>query len=193
MSKVLIIYCHTNPKSFNHALKERLEEELKIAGAEIRTRDLYQIKFDSVLDGDDFMEFKSGKIPEDIAREQAEILWADSLAFIYPMWWFDRPALLKGYIDRVFSYGFAFKYLPEGAVGLLHHKKALVLMTTGTPELGLAAVKETLPVAMRDGTLRFSGIKEVIWKTFYGVVPATDDVRKSMLEEIPALAKALVK
>lgn len=192
MAKVLLVYCHPNPKSFNHAIREKLEAELKANGAEVRTRDLYQIKFDSTLDGEDFMEFKSGKIPADIAAEQTEIRWADRLAYVYPLWWFDRPALVKGYIDRVFSYGFAFEYGAQGAKGLLPHKKALVLMTTGTPEAGLAAVKETLPIAMRDGTLKFSGVKEVLWKTFYGVISASDADRKAMLEEIPSLAKALL-
>ena len=191
MSKVLIVYCHPNPKSFNHAIRERLESELKSASAEFRTRDLYQIKFDAVLDGEDFTQFKSGHVPHDIAVEQKEILWADRIAFIYPLWWFDRPAMLKGYIDRVFSYGFAFKYGDKGAEGLLTHKKALVLMTTGTPEPILKPVSEVLPVAMRDGTLKFSGIREVQWKTFYGVVSASDGDRKAMLEEIPALAKSL--
>ncbi len=189
MSKVLLIYCHPNPKSFNHAIRERLEEELKANGAEVRTRDLYQIKFDSVLDAEDFTEMKSGKIPADISAEQAEVSWADRLAFVYPLWWFDRPAMLKGYIDRVYSYGFAFKYDEAGAVGLLPHKKSLVIVTTGTPEAGLAHVKEVLPISMKDGTLKFCGVKDVSWKMFYGVVAATDAERKAMLEEIPALAK----
>lgn len=191
MSKVLLIYCHPNPKSFNHAICERLEKELKANGAEIRTRDLYQMKFDPVLDAEDFTAMKSGTTPADILAEQAEVTWADRLAFVYPLWWYDRPTMLKGYIDRVYSYGFAFKYGKAGAIGLLPHKKSMVIMTTGTPEASLAKVKEILPVAMKDGTLKFCGVKEVIWKTFYGVVAATDADRKAMLEEIPALAKQL--
>ena len=192
MSKVLLVYCHPNPKSFNHALRERLEAEIKANGSEVRTRDLYEMKFDPSLDGEDFTEMKSGKIPADIAAEQDEMRWADRLAFIYPLWWFDRPALVKGYIDRVYSYGFAFKYGAGGAEGLLPHKRALVIMTTGTPEAILEPVKATLPIAMRDGTLKFSGVKEVLWKTFYGVISASDADRKVMLEQVPGLAKSLV-
>ncbi len=193
MSKVLLIYCHPNPKSFNHAIRERLEKELQNSGAEVRTRDLYHMKFDCVLDGEDFIEMKAGKTPADIQAEQAEITWADRLAFVYPLWWYDRPAMLKGYIDRVYSYGFAFKYGAQGAIGLLPHQKALVIMTTGTPEVALAKVKDSLPIPMEEGTLKFCGVREVAWKTFYGVVSATDEDRKKMLEEIPALAQSFLK
>ncbi len=191
MSKVLIIYCHPNPKSFNHAVYGRLESELK-KSHEVRTRDLYALKFNPVLDGQDLGELQAGKVSADIAAEQAEILWADRLAFVYPLWWFGRPALLKGYIDRVLSYGFAFEYGPNGGRGLLHHKKALVLMTTGTPEVILGTAQNALPTSMRDGTLKFCGIQEVLWKSFDGVIAVSDADRHAMLDEIPALAKTLV-
>ncbi len=192
MSKVLIVYCHPDPKSFSHAIRLRLEAELQVLGAEVRTRDLYQQKFDAVLDGEDFATFQAGKVPADIQAEQAEVRWANRLAFIYPLWWFDRPALLKGYFDRVYSYGFAFQSSSRGLEGLLTQPKALVCMTTGSPEVELNQISTSIPSAMSEGTLRFCGVQHVVWKSFFNVVKVSDGERKAMLEEIPALAKTLL-
>ncbi|MFZ4762543.1 MAG: NAD(P)H-dependent oxidoreductase [Alphaproteobacteria bacterium] len=186
MKKTLVIYTHPNPASFNAAIKNTAVEALKQAGNEVRERDLYALKFDPVLDGEDFMSFKAGKIPADIAEEQSHVAWADRLLFIYPLWWFDRPALLKGWIDRVFSYGFAFSYGAEGAKGLLKHEKAMVIQTTGGSQEVYEAhhAVNIITSPMKDGTLGFCGIGDVDFHTYYGVVSATQEKRTQMLEEI---------
>lgn len=84
---------------------------------------LYELNFNPVLGASDFISFSKGNTPEDIKEEQEHISWADSITFIYPVWWAGLPAILKGYVDRVFSHGFAYAYGENGIEKLLSGKK----------------------------------------------------------------------
>ena len=75
----------------------------------------------------------SGNIPEDIKTEQDHVKWADVITFVNPVWWVGLPAVLKGYVDRVFSYGFACESVDGAPRGPLNGKKALLFCTTGRP------------------------------------------------------------
>lgn len=184
--KTLIIYTHPNPKSFNFAILSAIQEELAGRGHEVRVRDLYSEPFKAVLDTADFVALAQGQVPEDIAREQELIKWAEALIFIYPVWWFERPALLKGWIDRVFTKGFAFNYSAEGAKGLLTHKKALVIQTAGNTDEELARnnVLEVIQRPMTEGTLQFCGITDVKCKTFAAVAKGGAPRNDEMLREV---------
>lgn len=109
MARALIIYSHPNPKSFNAAIKQTVEEFLKEKGIEYSIRDLYIIGFNPVLSADDFIALQQGNSLEDVKKEQEFIKNADILILIFPMWWYSFPAILKGYIDGVFSH---FSFLP---------------------------------------------------------------------------------
>lgn len=189
--KVLVVYTHPNPKSFNRALLDEVRAGLGEAGHEVKVKDLYSMNFKTTLDGEDFAQILSGKTPPDVAAEQADVIWADGLVFIYPIWWFSTPAALKGWIDRVLLNGFAYAFGPEGPKGLLKHRKALVLTTTGGPESSYEASnsKEIISRPMTEGTLAFCGVQNITHKNFYGL-PADETTRKGWLAEARALAKA---
>jgi NAD(P)H dehydrogenase (quinone) len=106
--KHLIIYSHPNSKSFCHAILDNVEEVLAAKKHDIVVRDLYALGFDPVLKAGDLADFQSGKIPADIKAEQNYIAWSDIMTIIHPVWWTGLPAMMKGYIDRVFSYGFQY-------------------------------------------------------------------------------------
>ena len=188
---VLIVYSHPNPKSFNHALLLAVQDGLKSAGHAVKVRDLYAEPFKATLDAADFGQIMSGTTPPDIKAEQDLITWAEGLVFIYPVWWFGLPAALKGWIDRVFLQGFAFAVTPLGLKGLLKHKKALVLNTTGGPEGNYDAgnTKEIYIRPMTDGTLTFCGIPDVRHKTFFAVPYIPQEAREAMLREAEELGK----
>ncbi|MGE3770250.1 MAG: NAD(P)H-dependent oxidoreductase [Bdellovibrionales bacterium] len=185
MSKTLIIYAHPNPQSFNHAIAETAERILREAGNDVRTRDLYALKFNPVLSGDDFTSYKNGGLP-DVREEHEHILWADQLLFTYPIWWFGRPAILQGYIDRVFNRGFAFDIKDGAPVGLLKHKRALVFQTTGqaVDAYKPTGLDDAIHKPMIEGTLQFCGIKDARIKTFYAVPAVNDGTRQEMLGEV---------
>src|SRR6188768_1179271 len=101
--KNLIIYAHPNPASLNHFFKQTILETLKQSTDEVIVRDLNEINFNPVLSLEDMNGQRMGKVAEDVQKEQDFITWADRIVFIYPIWWTGMPAIMKGYIDRVFS------------------------------------------------------------------------------------------
>jgi NAD(P)H dehydrogenase (quinone) len=187
--KHLIVYAHPNTASFNHAIKETLVRVLKEKGQDVRVRDLYALHFDPVLKADDFQAFLAGKVPGDIAIEQDHVRWADQLTFLYPIWWSRMPSIAEGYIDRVFSKGFAYDYTP-GPVGLLPGKKVFIINTLGAP---LEAVEssggiKSMEQIIDHGTFRFCAM-EIAGHKYFGSVPTvTGEDRKKMLEEVAAIA-----
>ena len=187
MQRALVIYAHPNPKSLNHAILEAVSAALITRGAEARVRDLYAMKFDPELRADELADRHT--LSPDVAEAQADVSWADTLIFIYPIWWTDRPAILKGWFDRVFTNGFAFR-TKNGWEGLLSGRKAIVLQTAGGSE---DALKETMQPAMdstmKEGTFGFVGITDVHIKTFYSVVSQTETERQKMLDEVAAIIR----
>ncbi|MCG2710765.1 MAG: NAD(P)H-dependent oxidoreductase [Candidatus Omnitrophica bacterium] len=187
--KYLIVYAHPNPKSFNHAVKERVEAALKKQGEKYSVRDLYLLKWNPVLGGADFNVSGKEKTPEDIKTEQQYIKEADVLIVIHPIWWFGMPAVLKGYIDRVFSAGFAYEYGPQGIKGLLSGKKVMIINTTGAPQENYLKLgfKDALTKLFKDGTYEFCGMNVVAHKFLYAVPAISPEARVKMLEEIDGL------
>jgi len=191
--KVLVVYSHPNPKSFNHAILETTLETLKAGDHEVRVRDLYAQGFDPVLKGSDFVALQAGALPADILAEQAEITWAEVMVFVYPVWWTGLPAMIKGYIERVYLHGFAYVYADGGIKALLKGKKALIINTTGTPTEMYDA--NGMSAAMRKtsdlGILGFCGF-EMIGHLFFGGVPSVDDsTRKGYLEKVKEAVAAI--
>jgi NAD(P)H dehydrogenase (quinone) len=188
---VLVVYAHPNPKSFNHAILEVVDETLRAQGHETCIKDLYGEGFNPLLDGPGLFAANTGQLAPDIRGEQEQIQWAEGLVFIYPLWWFDRPAILKGWFDRVFTNGFAFRYGTEGYQGLLKHEKAMVIVTTGGGVEDFARIswKEHIVRPTTDGTLSFCGVRNIVDKVFYAVPATTLAQRKGILEEIRELAR----
>lgn len=192
--KHLIVYCHPNPKSFSCAIKEAVSEVSRARGHETVVRDLYAIGFEPVLKGSDLVGLQSGNIPADIAEEQKHIAWADLMTFIYPTWWTGLPALIKGYIDRVYSNGFAYSYGESGPAGLLTGKKAILFTPMGTPNpyYEQSGMLPALQLTSDTGILAFCGV-EVLHHAFFGGVPMSDDAtRKGMLEQVRQSLEKLI-
>ncbi len=184
----LIVYAHPFEDSFNHAILEMVVNTLQNNGDNVVVvRDLYQMDFKSVLDQEDFNSLRKKIIPEDIKKEQLYIKDADVITLIYPLWWAGMPAILKGYIDRVFSYGFAYQYNQEGIVeGLLGNKKGLMITTHGTPKLyyNASGMTTALRHTTDTGIYEFCGMK-IGEHLFFGGVPTSDEMtRNEILEKV---------
>ena len=181
---VLIVYAHPNPLSFNQSILRVVDSAFKNRGASVRIKDLYTERFDPVLDGAQLALQSAGKLPHAIKREQEQILWADTIAVIYPLWWFDRPAILKGWFDRVFTNGFAFSYSGAHVKGLLTAKRALVIVTAGGAKDDFGKNADQLTRSTTEGTLAFCGITDIVDRIFYAVSLVSDSARKQMLAEV---------
>ncbi len=187
---VLIIYAHPNPRSFNQAILETVDATLRERGHATRIHDLYQMQFRAVLDGEDLLRNWRGDWAPDTRREQDAVQWAQGLVLIYPIWWFGPPAILKGWIDRVFTRKFAFDFGPDGMKGLLTHERALILNTLGGDEATYQQERwdELLARPIAEGVLGACGVRNVVHRAFYQVPSVTHAERQAMLEEVRALA-----
>jgi len=134
--RVLVIYCHPRPDSFSAALRDAAVEGLTASGHAVELRDLYAEGFDPVLPasqrGDYFDEAKNLRGVEDHA---AALRRADWLVLVYPTWWFGMPAMLKGWLDRVWVPGVAFRISDAKVLQplLTDIKRIAVVTTYGSP------------------------------------------------------------
>ncbi|MEM7305050.1 MAG: NAD(P)H-dependent oxidoreductase [Planctomycetota bacterium] len=178
----MIVYAHPKPSSFNHAILDLAVDTLTGAGDSVVVSDLYGESFSPTLAATELDP--RAEAPADVLREQQRLAQADSLLFLYPIWWFDRPAVLKGWCDRVLRPGFAYAQdAATGApVGLLAGKKASIVVTFGAAE-GQCKLDHVV-FSMAGGTLGFCGIHDVGTLPLYSVPTASREIRTGMLEEV---------
>lgn len=187
----VVIYAHPNPKSFNHAIKEKVVETLKNMNKTFELLDLYSTKFNPVLTAEELYNiFVNGKVSDEIRQHQEVIAKTKTLIFIHPIWWSGMPAILKGYIDRVFTYGFAYKEENDSIIGLLSDKKVLIINTFGADEgeLNHFGIKDCFD-KIYNSIYGFCGIKQIKTKYLYAVPYVSDTIRHNMLKEIEEFIK----
>lgn len=169
--KHLVIYAHPQSESLNHSILNTAVNALEKKGHEVIVRDLYAMNFQPVLQISDLTAIKNGETPADLQQEQEYITNADCIILIYPIWWTGLPAILKGYIDRVFSYGFAYSYGGDGIVPHLTDKKGMIVNTYGTPEeiYDQIGMTEALRLTSDIGIFEFTGIEPIEHLLFGGI------------------------
>jgi len=152
---VLIVYAHPEPRSLNGSLKNFAVRHLEAAGHAVQVSDLYAMHWKPQLDAADSLDgaagsrfdpsldsrlaFESGRQSADISREQDKLRWADTVIFQFPLWWFSMPAIMKGWVERVYAYGFAYgvgehsdaRWGDRYGEGTLAGKRAMLVVTTG--------------------------------------------------------------
>ena len=150
---VLIVLAHPEPQSFNTCLARLARDTFLESRHVVQVSDLYASEFDPCESGRHFpvrcnpdrfeaqaeqrFHWDRGSLPPDIAREADRILWADLVILQFPLWWFGLPAILKGWMDRVFVYGGLYSGSRRHDRGPCRGKRALMCVTTGSPEAGL--------------------------------------------------------
>lgn len=151
----LIVFAHPEPRSLNAGLRDVAIGELKALGHEVEVSDLYAMGWKAQVDRADFPGltagarlkvaaasgevFAAGSLTMDVKAEQEKLLWADVLILQFPLWWFTMPAILKGWVDRVFAYGFAYgvgehsdrRWGDRYGEGTLAGKRAMLIVTAG--------------------------------------------------------------
>lgn len=200
---VLLVYAHPEPRSLNGALRDYTVERLRAAGHEVQVSDLYAMNWKAVLDGDDHLDraadapfhpvldskraYDSGRQSPDIAAEQDKLRWADAVILQFPLWWFTMPAILKGWVDRVYAYGFGYGVGEHSDVrwgdrygeGTLAGKRAMLIVTTGGWEShygprGVNGPIDDLLFPIQHGVLHYPG---------FDVLPPYVVYRSSRMDE----------
>jgi putative NADPH-quinone reductase len=189
MKKILIINGHPDKKSFCFALAESYKKGADTNGTDCKLVHLIDLKFNPILT---YGYRVVSELESDLIIIQQEIIQADHIVFVYPNWWGTYPALLKGFIDRVFLPNFAFKYnksspLPDK---LLKDKTARIIVTMDTPKWYYWLINRNPGHnSMKKGILEFSGIKPVKI-TAFGIIKSSNTIkRKKWLEQVEMLGK----
>jgi NAD(P)H dehydrogenase (quinone) len=159
---VHIVFAHPSRESFTWDVLNAFRRGLADAGHSITVSDLYGSSFKTDMDIAQYERETGGDpdapVPNDVRREQRKIEEADGLAFIYPVWWTDVPAKLKGYFDRVWTFGWAYHRGPSGVSVSKIVDKALAICPAGsTIECmeGFGLVEGMRSIMLRD---RLKGI-----------------------------------
>ncbi|MUG65670.1 MULTISPECIES: NAD(P)H-dependent oxidoreductase [Paenibacillus] len=185
---IVIINGHPDPESFCLALADAYSEgAAHIDGTEVRRIDLSQADFNPNLK---YGYRKRTELEDELREAQALIRWADHLVFVYPTWWGAPPAILKGFIDRVFLPGFAFKYRDNSPLWdkLLTGKSARLIVTMDTPSWYNRLIYwRAGHLVMKRNVLKFCGIKPVRVTEVAPVKPSTAQQRAKWLEQVKQL------
>lgn len=191
MKKILIINGHPNKESFNKALAEAYKNGAQHANAEVREIVIADLKFNPNLQ---FGYQKRTEWEDDLIDAWEKIKWADHLVWVHPVWWGGLPAITKGFIDRLFLPGLAFRY-HENSIRwdkLLKGKTAHIITTLDQPSwyywlaYGRSSVNQ-----LKKTTLEFCGVKPVK-VTYIGIVKtASASRRDKWLHKIEELGKKL--
>lgn len=183
--KYLIVYSNPDEKSFSYDIKETAKNFLKSKGHQVEVRDLYKIGFDPVLREKEIDEFEKGIFSRDVQEEQAYIRWADAVIFIFPIWW-GIPAMMKGYIDKIFSYGFAYTATPQGLKGQLNGKSVFRFspMRTLNETYDQNGMKAALITTIDKGIFEFAGMKVIDSKLFGGIPRADGFIAEDYLRQV---------
>ncbi|MFN7165408.1 MAG: NAD(P)H-dependent oxidoreductase [Pannonibacter sp.] len=131
--RVLVVYCHPCPESFNAAVKETVLSTLVSSGHELRVIDLYGENFQPAMSADERRGYHDeGGNVRPVERHVEAILWCEMITFVYPTWWFGLPAMLKGWLDRVWVPHVTFE-MPTETTGMrpkMQHIRKIAVVTT---------------------------------------------------------------
>ena len=189
--KVLVINGHPDKGSLCYALSQAYKLGAQGAGAEVREINVGDLKFNPNLAHG---YRKITELEEDLLKAQDSINWAEHLVFVYPTWWGTMPALLKGFIDRTFLPGFAFKYRDNSSWWdrLLKGRSARLIVTMDAPVwFYWLAYGRPGHNAMKKAILEFCGIKPVKITSFGSVKRSNDKQRVRWLDKVRQLGVEL--
>jgi len=189
--KHAVIFAHPRPKSFIGSVAAAYAKKAASLGHQVVTRDLYRMKFQPCL-GESELPFDPGFAPAaDVTAERKILTDVDVFALFYPFWLNAPPAMMKGYLDRVFGFGFA--YGKEGrSVPLLQGRMLITFSSSGAPEHWLreTGAMEAIGTLFDRYFAELCGMRFLEHIHFGGIVPRIrEDAVVSRLEQVDALVE----
>ena len=173
----LIVVCHPKRESFVQSIAKAYADALRMQGHTVVVRDLYRARFDPALNEADLAGADKGRVATPVRREQRYISEAGAIAFFFPLWWGYMPAMMKGYVDRVFSRGFAYDVGVDEMAPLLAGKKALVFTSSGAPMAELRRSKQwqAMGIMLKNHFLALCGIELLEHVHFASIAPGISE------------------
>lgn len=194
---ILIIYAHPETEGFNSLVLKKTREFLNSKNKDHEVWDLYKMGYDPVLKKEELYTAGNTHISEENSGFQKKIKQASKIIFIYPVWWGGMPAILKGFVDRVFVPGFAFKYKKDKLITsipekCLTDKRVVCLVTSGAPRFLYDLSLHPMKIINKFFIFGFFGAGT---KTFqiYGAGKLNDKKKKEIDKNIKKGLKWLLK
>ena len=188
MKKILVICGHPGEKSLNGSLAESYIKKSK-KNNEVKSIFISELKFDPILhEGYKVIQ----KLEPDLVEAQKKIKWAEHVVFFFPIWWGATPALMKGFMERVFLPGFAFRFaqnkiFPEKR--LLKGKTARVITTSGGPWWIYLLTFFPYKYMFNNFFLRYCGFGKIRNNSFFGIETKSEEGIKSIFRKIEKLGE----
>lgn len=186
--KISIILAHPDKNSFNAAIAECCRKTLAANGHTVLFHDLYAEKFDALLPAKEIP--RTAELSDELKRHCDEISSADGIIVVHPNWWGQPPAILKGWVDRVFRPGIAYDFIEgdsgEGVpVGLLNAKSALVFNTSNTDSnREIEVFKDPLETIWKNCIFDLCGVHDFYRRMFSVVITSSEEKRTGWLFEV---------
>lgn len=191
MKQVLIINGHPDKESFNYALSEAYKKGVNSSNAMVTQINISELEFNPNLK---FGYRKRMDLEPDLVAAIDKIKKADHMVWLFPMWWYGYPAIMKGFVDRTFLPGITYqpiegKPLPEK---LLKGKSARLIITADTPKwYDFLIMKRPAINQFKKGTLQFCGINPVKVTYIATMKNSSSDLREKWLRKISVLGEQL--
>lgn len=195
--RILIVFCHPHEESYTASVFQSVQSTLVERGHELRVIDLHRENFDPVLRRDEWYSYFHA--PENniaALKDHTDALqWADALILIFPTWMYGPPAMLKGWLERVYLPGIAFR-VPAGKdtriTGKLHNiRRFFAITTSGSPRWWLQAIRNPgRNFLMRGMRIMFHPRCRMEWLQLYDMDHASEQARQRFISKVTrALSK----
>lgn len=186
--RVLVVHCHPNPASLVAAAKDRVLAGLAAADHEVRVTDLYAEGFRPELSADERRRHREAGVDPEIQHHADDLRWAEALVLVYPTWWSGQPAMLKGWMDRVWASGVAWE-LPDDARilrPLLRDIRRIAVVTThGAPKWTNALEGEVGKRTAFRSLRALCGVRvRTSWTAIYNLDRASESKRTAWLDRV---------
>jgi putative NADPH-quinone reductase len=187
--KISLIIAHPKCGSFNHGIAETVRKTLAEQGHTVWFHDLYQEHFDPVHLADE-EKLDEKELPQEIQRYLAEMRAADGLIFVHPNWWGGPPAILRGWIDRVFRQNSVYNFTADGPVCHIGKKTVQIFSTSNTPrEVELNFYGDPIEVFWKTIVFGLLGCESFERRNFEQIILSSPEDRKNWLNEAVEIVK----
>jgi putative NADPH-quinone reductase len=191
MKHVLIINGHPDKESFNYALSKAYIKGADKTNAVISQINIADLEFNPNLE---FGYRKRMELEPDLVSSIEKIKKADHIVWVFPMWWYGYPALMKGFIDRAFLPTITYQPIEGKALPkkLLKGKSARLIITADTPKwYDFLIMKSPAINQFKNGTLKFCGISPVKTTYIAAIKNSTSDFREKWLKKVTLLGESI--
>jgi len=188
---ILLLLGHPSKNSFNKALLDAYQKGAESSGAVCKTLYIGDLQFDGNL-AEGYKTGKAEQMEADLVASQKLLLWAHHVVFVFPNWWGAMPALTKGFVDRIFLPGFAFKHRSGQAFPdkLLSGKSIRILVTMDTPRFWFYLVhRASLYLILKKVVFGYVGFDPIRFSTFGFMRKSTEGQRRRWLQNVERMGK----